>query len=101
MHACDDSRQRGGEVRLPEGLSQMNKGEYYWINLVNMVEIKGPFRTAKEAVADAKGDFTDPPDNGKDNYTVGIGILKVESTGEVVVKTKSEWVDDAEKPVVG
>jgi len=79
----------------------MNKGEYYWINIVNMVEVSGPFISAKEAIDHAKGAFNDPPDNGKDHYTVGIGILKVDCTGEVVVKTTSEWVLDLEKPVAG
>jgi len=72
----------------------MKKGEYYWINLINMVEIKGPFDTAQEATLNAAKSFTDPPDNGKDHYSVGIGILKVEHTGEIIVRTQSAWVGD-------
>ena len=73
----------------------MTKGEYYWINLVNMYEIYGPFGNQSEAIEHAKKKHSEPPDNGSDHYVVGIGIVQVVSSGELKVSIKSEWIEDA------
>ena len=72
----------------------MKVGAYYWINLVNMIEVHGPYKSADAARNGAARTFKDPPDNGKDSYVVGVAIVKVEEVGEVVVTTKYKWRSD-------
>jgi len=72
----------------------MTRDQIYWVNLVNMHEIHGPFKNHLEAIAHAKKKFKEPPDNGKDHYRVGIGIVKVVCTGELNVSVKAEWEED-------